>query len=89
MTSLDLLGTVGVSLLLLAYLLLTVNRLRPDGLAYPALNTVGAGLAALTAYLQPYWPFVALEGTWTVVSALALVRALTRMRRLRRADRER
>ena len=78
MTSTDLIGAGGVSLVLLAYLLHLTGRLRADSPVYAALNTVGAGLACAASLLLPYWPFVVLEGTWALVSLGALVQALRR-----------
>ncbi len=76
MSTSDLIGFIGVSLLLIAFLLHLLGRLRADGVLYALLNTVGAGLACLAAAMLPYWPFIILEGTWTLVSLGALVKAL-------------
>ena len=76
MTTIDFIGSAGVSLVLLAFLLQLTGRLRADSRAYALLNTVGAGLACAASALLPYWPFVVLEGTWALVSLGALVKAL-------------
>ncbi|MBC7446815.1 MAG: hypothetical protein H7330_02025 [Hymenobacteraceae bacterium] len=76
MTITDLIGSLGVGLLLLAFLLQLAGRLAAGSVAYALLNTVGAGLACLASALLPYWPFVVLEGSWTLVSLGALVKAL-------------
>ncbi len=68
----DIVGSVGVSLLLLAFLMQLLGRLKAGSITYALLNTVGAGLACLASAMLPYWPFVVLEGTWTLVSAGAL-----------------
>ncbi|MBK9654590.1 MAG: hypothetical protein IPO66_03625 [Rhodanobacteraceae bacterium] len=61
-------------MLLLAYLLDLTNRL-PNGTPVSlAINSVGAGLASTSAYLIHFWPFVILEGTWALVSAVGLAR---------------
>lgn len=83
MTIADLIGSIGVGLLLLAFLLQLTGRLRADSLAYALLNAVGAGLACWASALLPYWPFVVLEGTWTLVSLGALVKVLRAPRRSR------
>ncbi len=76
MTIADLIGSLGVGLLLLAFLLQLTGRLSTGSVAYALLNTVGAGLACAASALLPYWPFVVLEGSWTLVSLGALVNAL-------------
>lgn len=69
----QLIGSLGVGLLLLAYVLNVTGRLSKSGRVYAALNAVGAGLACLASWLIAYYPFVVLEGVWTVVSLWALV----------------
>ena len=70
----DWIGFIGVTILLLAFLLNIMGKLSKDGLPYILLNIVGAGLACLASYLINYLPFVLLEGTWSLVSTIALVR---------------
>jgi hypothetical protein len=69
-----LIGFAGVALLLLAFLLNLVGRMRSDGYAYPALNGVGAALAGYSSYLIEFMPFVVLEGVWTLVAVAAIAR---------------
>ena len=75
-TAADVVGSIGVGLLLLAFLLQLMGRLAAGSVTYALLNTVGAGLACCASALLPYWPFVVLEGTWTLVSLGALLKAL-------------
>ena len=42
----DILGTVGVAIIILTYVLLQAERIRSDQLAYSVLNAVGAALAS-------------------------------------------
>jgi len=72
-----LIGSAGVALLLLAFLLQLMRVLRADGALYAALNLVGAALACYASYLIGFKPFVVLEGSWAFVAAVALVRALS------------
>lgn len=69
----QLIGSIGVGLLLLAYALNVTGRLSKETTAYAALNALGAGLACLASWLIAYYPFVVLEGVWMVVSIWALV----------------
>jgi VIT1/CCC1 family predicted Fe2+/Mn2+ transporter len=70
----DLIGTIGVALLLLAFLLNLSGKLSQRSRAYAALNAVGVGLACAAAALLPFMPFVVLEGTWALVAVVALAR---------------
>jgi hypothetical protein len=72
----DFIGTVGVGLILLAYFLNTTKQLRPHGKTYFVMNIIGAALACYASFLIAYWPFVVLEGTWTLVSIYGLMRVM-------------
>ncbi len=69
----DWIGTIGVALLLLAFLLNLLKKISSNSLAYILMNIVGAGMACFASWLINYIPFVILEGVWTLVSAIALV----------------
>jgi hypothetical protein len=71
-----LLGSIGVTLLLVAFLLNSLKRMRSDGWAYLALNLLGAGIACWSSWLIRFMPFVVLEGTWAAVALLGLGRKL-------------
>jgi hypothetical protein len=67
----DIIATIGVALILIAYFTNTYNLIEKDGRLYFAMNIVGAGLAGFASYLISFWPFVILEGIWVVVSVIA------------------
>jgi hypothetical protein len=66
-------GFTGVAILLIAFLLNLFKKIRAEGLTYIIMNIIGAGMACLASWLIHYIPFVILEATWTLVSAIALV----------------
>ncbi|HVK39441.1 MAG TPA: hypothetical protein VNA88_12960 [Candidatus Kapabacteria bacterium] len=70
----DLIGAVGVALLLVAFLLNLLGRLDSSSRVYAAVNFVGAGLSCLASVLIDYIPFVVLEGAWAAVALVGLVR---------------
>jgi len=70
----DWIGSVGVSMLLLAFVLNLSRRLRAGSLAYRLLNLCGASLACYASTLIDYPPFVVLEGVWALAALVALVR---------------
>lgn len=72
-----LIGSIGVAILLVAFLLNLAKWLTQDSWAYLGLNVAGAALAAYSSYLISFVPFVVLEGTWTVVTAIAMARKMT------------
>ena len=69
-----LMGSIGVALLLAAFLLNLVKVLRADEWPYLGLNVIGAGLACYSSYLIQFMPFVVLEGTWATVALVGIVR---------------
>ena len=72
----DIIGSAGVGLILLAYFLGTEKLMKQDGKMYFVMNIIGAGLATLASVLLGYWPFVILEGAWTLVSLYGLMKAM-------------
>jgi hypothetical protein len=77
-TASDTLGAVGVSLLLVAFAANLLGWMDRRARLYQALNAIGAGFAATAAWLIGFLPFVVLEGTWCVVSVIALARLAPR-----------
>lgn len=68
----DYIGFTGVLILLIAFLLNLLGKISKDALPYILMNIFGAGLACFASYLINYLPFILLEGTWTLVSLVAL-----------------
>ena len=69
-------GSLGVAILLLAFLLNMLKIIKTESLSYILLNFIGAAIACFASWLIPYFPFVILEGVWAVVSLVSLVRYL-------------
>jgi len=69
-------GSVGVTLLLVAFFLNLMKALRSDGWLYLVMNLVGATMSCYSSYLIRFPPFVVLEGTWAAVAALGIARKL-------------
>jgi hypothetical protein len=68
----DLIGTIGVGLILVAYFLNIFSFIPKEGKLFFSMNIVGAGLACYASVLIHYLPFIILEGVWTVVSVVGL-----------------
>ena len=81
----DIVGTLGMLILLGAFLANALGRLRPDGIPYQALNAVGAGILAWYSVYQEVWVFAVLEGVWCLAAVVNLLRALTSGRQTARA----
>ena len=74
----EILGFVGVAILLVAFFLNLFGVSPAGSWRYLGLNLVGATLACVSSYLIDFMPFVLLEGTWALVAACALARKVAR-----------
>jgi len=76
----DIIGTIGVGLILLAYCLNTFAIISGESKLFFIMNIAGAALSCYASLLIQYWPFVVLEGVWTLVSIIGLGRILLKSR---------
>lgn len=76
MTFPDIIGTIGVSLLLLAFFMNLFGIISQDKKAYILMNLLGAAIACYASVLIGFVPFIILEATWGFVAFLALVRPM-------------
>jgi hypothetical protein len=74
------LGTLGAALLLLAYWLVSKNRIQGESRLYQLLNVVGSVILAVYAALLQAWSSMALNVVWTVIG-LAMLRQIATSRR--------
>jgi hypothetical protein len=72
----DIIGTIGVGLILLAYFLNTFSLIPKEGKLFFIMNIFGAGLACYASMLIKYLPFVVLEGVWSLVSIAGLIKLI-------------
>ena len=70
----NIIGSLGVTLLLVAFLLNLFRYIQQESKIYIFLNILGAGLSCYASVLISYWPFVVLESIWCLVAVAALVR---------------
>ena len=72
----DIVGTIGVGIILIAYFMNIFSFIKKDGVLFYVMNIIGASLACYASILINYLPFIILEATWAMVSVLGLVRVL-------------
>ncbi len=78
MSTSDLIGSVGVSVLLIAFLLNLRGELKTDQKTYAGLNIFGAVLCGISAYLIRFYPFVILEGVWAIAALSSRIKRVPR-----------
>jgi len=72
----DLLGNVGVVILIIAYLLLQLNRLSSNGLIYSLLNMFGSVLITLSLLSRFNLSAFLIEIFWILISFIGVFRYL-------------
>ena len=70
----NIINSAGVFLILSAFFLLILGKIKPDNRWYLLMNLTGAALACYGSWLIKAYPFVVLEGTWALVAVVGLVR---------------
>ena len=72
--ALDLIGNIGVVLLVTTYLMLQLNKLSSDGLAYSLLNAVGAAFIVVSLLVDFNLSALVIEVFWVLISLLGIYR---------------
>jgi hypothetical protein len=68
----DILGTLGVAVIILTYVLLQLGRLRSERLAYSLLNALGAMLILVSLYYSFNFPSFVVEFFWLLISLFGI-----------------
>jgi hypothetical protein len=76
MNYIDIISSVGVFLILLAFFLNTFNYIEANSKLYLLLNIVGGAFACYGSILLNSLPFIILEGTWSLVALIGLFKCL-------------
>jgi hypothetical protein len=71
---LDLIGNIGVVVLMIAYLMLQLNKLSSDGLAYSLLNAIGASLVIVSLLYAFNLSALLMEVFWVLISFVGIYR---------------
>ena len=69
----DIVGWAGMILVLLAYILLSTNKLK-NGVTYQLLNLLAAVLMAIGLYPKDAWFSFTLQVIWGVVAIIAILK---------------
>jgi multidrug transporter EmrE-like cation transporter len=73
-TWLDLIGNIGVIVLMITYLMLQLSKLRSDGLAYSILNAAGASLIVISLFVNFNLSAFIMEVFWVLISFVGIYR---------------
>ncbi|WP_454804589.1 CBU_0592 family membrane protein [Mucilaginibacter phyllosphaerae] len=62
----DIIASIGVIILLIAFLLNMFKKVSAQSRLYTGMNFLGAGICCFSSYLIDFYPFVVLEGIWSM-----------------------
>jgi hypothetical protein len=74
----DVLGNLGVLLILVSYLLLQLGRLPPDRLSFSAVNAIGALLILISLWQEFNLSAFLMEAFWLIISLYGAARFFAR-----------
>ena len=74
----DVIGSIGVTLMLLAFYYNLKDIIDDDDISYILLNLIGSVLAFIASCMIKYYPFIILEGVWGIISFWGLLDYLKR-----------
>jgi hypothetical protein len=68
----DIVASIGVIILLIAFLLNLYKMISASSRVYGLMNLVGASLCCYASWMVRFYPFVILEGVWAFVALVSL-----------------
>ncbi len=75
MKSSDIIASIGVTILLVAFFLNITGKLSAKGRPYTLMNFIGAAVCGFSSYMIKFYPFVILESIWALVALVTLFKA--------------
>lgn len=74
----DIIGLTGVGLILLAYFLLQIEKLKSESLVYSLLNLAGAGFILISLVSEWNLPSFVVEIFWLIISIYGVIKFVNR-----------
>ena len=74
----DFVGSIGVAVIILTYILLQTEKIRSEQLIYSILNGLGAGLIAFSLVYSFNFAAFVVEVLWVLISLYGIVKYLLR-----------
>lgn len=70
----DLVGSIGVGVIIFTYVLLQTGKLRSESLAYSILNAAGASLIIVSLIFNFNFPAFIVEFFWALISLYGIIK---------------
>ena len=74
----DLIGSVGVGIIILTYILLQTEKLKSESLAYSVMNALGAGMIVFSLIFDFNFAAFIVESAWVLISFYGIIRYFLR-----------
>lgn len=78
----NIIGTIGVALILITYFLLQTERLKSNQLAYSVMNFMGSSMILVSLFHEFNFPSFVVEVAWVLISGFGIIRWFVRNRKL-------
>lgn len=72
----DFLGNIGVLLIIGAYFMLQINRLKSTDLSYSVMNAIGAMLIIISLLFEFNYSAFIVEAFWLIISGYGIYKAI-------------
>ena len=69
----DIIASIGVIILLIAFLLNLYKKIPANSKIYTFMNFLGAAICGFSSYLISFYPFVVLESIWAIFALVSLI----------------
>ena len=70
----DIVASLGVIILLIAFLLNLYKQVAPESRIYTLLNFIGAATCGYASFMISFYPFVVLEGIWAAFALISFLK---------------
>jgi hypothetical protein len=70
----DIIASIGVIILLVAFLLNLYKKISANSIPYTFMNFLGAAICGFSSYLISFYPFVVLESIWAIFALVSLIK---------------
>ena len=74
----EILGSLGVAMIIIAYILLQTERVKSESILYSLINAVGASLIMVSLYFNFNFPAFIVEFFWLLISLFGIGKYLSR-----------
>jgi len=74
----NIIGLIGVTVLLVAYYLLQTNMLKSEQMSYSVLNLIGSSMILFSLFYHWNLPGVVIEVAWIIISLIGVVKSSPR-----------